>query len=134
VSYLLDTNACIQYLNGKSPHLHRKLEAQRPDQNLLCSVVKAELFYGAVKSAQRVKNVRTLHMFFNRFLSLPFDDQSAITYGTLRVGLERSGALIGPNDLLIAAIALTNQLTLVTHNTREFGRISNLVVEDWETD
>jgi tRNA(fMet)-specific endonuclease VapC len=42
------------------------------------------------------------------------------------------GQLIGPYDTMIAAIALANNLTLVTHNTSEFSRIANLVLEDWE--
>jgi tRNA(fMet)-specific endonuclease VapC len=68
----------------------------------------------------------------NRFISLPFDDQSAIIYGQIRAQLVASGTPIGPNDLLIASIALANNLILVTHNTREFIRVEGLRLEDWE--
>jgi tRNA(fMet)-specific endonuclease VapC len=68
----------------------------------------------------------------NRFISLPFDDQSAIIYGQIRAQLVASGTPIGPNDLLIASIALANNLILVTHNTREFSRVEDLRLEDWE--
>ncbi|WP_445247774.1 PIN domain-containing protein [Microcoleus sp. OTE_8_concoct_300] len=63
---------------------------------------------------------------------LPFDDQSAVIYGQIRAKLAASGTPIGPNDLLIASIALANNLILVTHNTREFSRVEGLRLEDWE--
>jgi tRNA(fMet)-specific endonuclease VapC len=65
-------------------------------------------------------------------VSLPFDGVVAETYGRIRVQLEALGTPIGPNDLQIAAIALANNLILVTHNTREFSRVSGLRYEDWE--
>jgi tRNA(fMet)-specific endonuclease VapC len=63
---------------------------------------------------------------------LPFDDAAAEAYGRLRAELARRGTPIGPNDLMIAAIALAHDLTLVTHNTAEFSRVSGLRLEDWE--
>jgi len=132
MKYLLDTNACIQYLNGTSSSLRRKLESSRPDGIVLCTVVKAELFYGATKSANALKNINKLRHFLDRFISLPFDDQSAEVYGEIRTQLEKEGNVIGPYDLMIAAIALANKMTLVSHNTREFGRIKHLDLEDWE--
>ncbi len=63
---------------------------------------------------------------------LPFDDAAAERYGEIRARLHRAGRLIGANDLLIAATALANGLTLITHNTDEFKRIEGLPVEDWE--
>ena len=72
MSYLLDTNACIQYLNGTSASLRHKLESSQPEDIFLCAVVKAELFYGAIKSANASKNVQKLRHFLNRFISLPF--------------------------------------------------------------
>ncbi len=70
--------------------------------------------------------------FFNGFVSLPFDDRASEATGTIRADLERQGTPIGPNDLLIAAIALANNAILVTHNSREFGRVARLKIEDWE--
>jgi tRNA(fMet)-specific endonuclease VapC len=70
--------------------------------------------------------------FLQPFLSLPFDDHAAQRYGSIRADLEARGTPIGPNDLMIAAIALANDLTLVTANIREFNRIGDLRVEDWE--
>lgn len=94
--------------------------------------MKAELMYGAAKSTVSERTFARLNRFFSLFNSLPFDDRSAGAYGTIRADLEQRGVPIGPNDLMIAAIALASGLILVTHNTREFGRISDLKHEDWE--
>jgi tRNA(fMet)-specific endonuclease VapC len=98
----------------------------------VCSVVKAELFYGAMRSNNPDRSIAQQQDFLNRFISLPFDDQSAVIYGQIRAQLAVSGTPIGPNDLLIASIALANNLILVTHNTREFSRVEGLRLEDWE--
>ncbi|MCB0293257.1 MAG: PIN domain-containing protein, partial [Calditrichaeota bacterium] len=66
------------------------------------------------------------------FISLPFDDSAAEKYGEIRATLEKAGTPIGPNDLFIAAIAAANKTILVTHNTREFRRVVELTLEDWE--
>ena len=132
MSLLLDTNSCIGFLNGRSARIRQRLEASRPGEVTLCSVVKAELFYGAMKSARISENLARIEAFAGRFLSLPFDDAAAAIYGDIRAGLERQGRTIGPNDLLIAAIALAHSATLVTHNTGEFSRIEGLRLEDWE--
>ncbi len=73
-----------------------------------------------------------MEFFGSRFPSLPFDDRVARRYGKIRARLAKQGRLIGPNDLMIAAIAIANELTLVTHNTGEFSRVKNLRIEDWE--
>lgn len=71
-------------------------------------------------------------MFLDQFVSLPFDDKAALVYGRVRAQLATQGTPIGPNDLMIAAIAIANDVTLVTRNTREFGRVAGLRIEDWE--
>lgn len=79
------------------------------------------------------QNLATLYRLFQRFVSYPFDDRAAEIYGQIRSKLETAGTPIGPNDLLISAIALSHQLTLITHNTQEFQRVPNLTIEDWNT-
>ena len=108
------------------------MASTQPDDVVLCSVVKAELLYGVAKSAHPDRNLAKLRRFFAPFLSLPFDDYAAEIYSQIRAQLEKSGTPIGPNDLLVAAIALANGKKLVTHSTREFGRIDGLMLEDWE--
>ncbi|MCX6582192.1 MAG: type II toxin-antitoxin system VapC family toxin [Candidatus Aminicenantes bacterium] len=130
--YLLDTNVCIQFLNRKSRPLIEKLSSIDPDEILLCAVVKAELLYGAFKSNNPLKVLKIQGEFFSGFKSLDFDDKSANVFGKIRSNLEKKGKIIGPYDLLIASIAIANNVTLVTHNTREFSRVEGLDYEDWE--
>ncbi len=132
MKYLLDTNACIGVLTNRVTPLVERWKRTLPNQVRLCSVVKAELLFGAEKSARRELVQQRLQRFFSRFKSMPFDDAAAQTYGLLRAALEKGGQPIGPNDMLIAAIALANDLTLVTHNTAEFSRVPGLSLEDWE--
>jgi tRNA(fMet)-specific endonuclease VapC len=130
--YLLDSNTCIQYLNGNSHDVERRLMQSKPSTIKLCSIVKAELWYGARRSNNPDKALARIERFFAPYESIPFDDDAAVEYGRIRGHLAASGTPIGPNDLLIAAIALSRQVTVVTHNTREFARVPGLAVEDWE--
>ena len=132
MKYLLDTNTCIRYLNGTSESVRRRIERIHPESIAVCSVVKAELFYGSVKSRYPERNLRKQKNFLNRFVSYPFDDEAAERYGKIRSELEKAGTPIGPNDLMIAATALVQNLILVTHNMREFERVEGLLLEDWE--
>lgn len=131
MTYLLDTNLCIELLNRQKSIAARKLALVSPQDIRLCSVVKAELYHGAYKSG-REANLRLVRSFCALFESLPFDDRAAETYGRLRTDLEKQGKLIGPHDLLIASISLANEITLVTHNSAEFSRIPDLILEDWQ--
>ena len=127
MTYLLDTNTCIRFLNGTSDSIRERIEALGARNIALCSVVKAELIYGALKSARPQRNLSRLNPFFSRFASFPFDDAAAAAYGEIRARLERAGTPIGPNDLCIAAIATASGLTLVSHNSDEFepgGRLA----------
>ena len=130
--HLLDSNTCIQFLNGKSASVERRLMGTRPSEIKLCSIVKAELWYGAARSKDAPKVMSKLTEFFAPYESLPFNDAAAAEYGRIRELLARAGTPIGPNDLLIAAIARERGLTLVTHNVREFSRVPGLSIEDWE--
>jgi tRNA(fMet)-specific endonuclease VapC len=132
MKYLLDTNVCIIYLKGRNLNLKQRLDAVPIEEIVVCSVVKAELCFGAMKSANPERNFALQQAFLNQFVSLPFDDLAATTFGTVRAQLEMRGTPIGAYDLQIAAIALANNLTLITHNIREFGRVDGLQVEDWE--
>jgi len=76
--------------------------------------------------------MQSLDTFFSLFDSLMFDDNASLIYGKIKNDLERKGNIIGPNDLLIASIAISNNLTLVTNNTKEFSRIKGLNIIDWE--
>ncbi|MBW4552421.1 MAG: type II toxin-antitoxin system VapC family toxin [Aphanocapsa sp. GSE-SYN-MK-11-07L] len=134
MNYLLDTNVCIIYLKGRNLNLKQRLEAIPVQEIAVCSIVKAELYFGAMKSANPERNFALQQTFLAQFVSLPFDDLGAATFGVIRSQLEANGTPIGAYDLQIAAIALAHNLTLVTHNTREFGRVDELQIEDWEVE
>lgn len=97
-------------------------------------MTKAELFYGSMRSNNPTQAHRAQQEFLVQLISLPFDDQAALIFGRIRAQLAAVGTPVGPYDLQIAAIALVNNLTLVTHNTREFSRVEGLRIEDWEAD
>lgn len=130
--YLLDTNTCIRYLNSTNNNIVNRLNSLSPDDVYLCDVVKFELYYGAYKSAKQQQNLDKLNIFFNEFVSLPFDGKAADICGYIRVQLNKKGTPIGGYDLQIASIALVHDLILVTHNISEFSRVDNLKYEDWE--
>jgi tRNA(fMet)-specific endonuclease VapC len=130
--YLLDTNVCVMYLNGRSTSVRDRLLSVPFEDMAVCSVVKAELFYGALRSNNPSRTLERQQEFLGRFASLPFGDEAAIVCSQIRARLASAGTPIGAYDLQIAAIALANNLTLVTHNTREFERVEGLQVEDWE--
>jgi len=132
--YLPDTNVWIHHLNPASSIVKAKLSAHPPSQIALCDVVKAELYYGAYKSARQKENLALLATLFSEFSSFAFDGEAARIFGEIRTDLTRRGKPIGPYDLQIAAIALANDCVLVTHNTGEFSRIAGLKLEDWEAE
>lgn len=107
MTWLLDTNVWVAYLNPRPSPVRQRL-------------------------AQAARNLRTLSELFSTVDSLAFDGPAADAFGRLRAHLASRGTPIGPYDLQIAAIALANDLTLVTHNTREFARVPDLRLADWE--
>ena len=130
--FLLDTNVCVGILTGRSPKVVDKVRQLNPSEVRVCSVVRAELLFGARNSSRVEANLGLLDTFLAPFTSVPFDDLAADYYGRIRADLHRAGELIGPNDLLIAAMVLANNLVLVTHNVKEFGRVPGLRWVDWE--
>lgn len=129
--YLLDTNACVDYLTGRYPSVAARLRALGSSDVCLSSVVVAELRYGADKSAHVRRNHRMLDTLMDKIPCQAFDDAAAAAYGKVRSDLERRGRPIGSNDMLIAAHALSLGLVLVTDNVREFGRVKGLSLENW---
>lgn len=132
--YLLDTNTCIRFLTNRSAAVVGKFRTVPRREITMCDVVKAELFHGAWKSQRREENLRVYQRFCDQYVSFPFEGQAAEIFGRVKADLEKRGLVIGAYDLQIAAIALAQDLVLVTHNVREFSRIEGLLWEDWETD
>lgn len=130
--YLLDTNACISYLNYPGSAIFHAIQSVPSDEIAVCSVAKAELFFGSIKSKFPSRNLIVQKQFLSNFVSFSFDDKAAEKYAEIRAFLSSVGQLIGPYDMLIASIALANDLTLISHNVREFSRVPRLTLEDWE--
>lgn len=129
--YLLDTNACVDYLTGRYPKVVSRIQESSPDELCVSSVVVAELRYGADHSSRRRTNHARIDVLIREIEPLDFDLPAAAAYGRLRARLEATGRPIGPNDMLIAAHALSQGLMVVTDNVSEFGRVKGLRVVNW---
>jgi len=128
--YLLDTNILIYFFKDQGA-VRQHMARQRDNDIRLCTPVLWELLSGAYKSAHPNTQLLKLAAVQNRFQIHPFDAQSAEMAARTRAQLETQGSPIGPIDTLIAGIALAHSLTLVTRNTREFGRVPGLPLANW---
>lgn len=134
IEFALDTNVCIDLINGTSLPVRARLKRALADGAVVCvsTVVLHELWYGVAKSARRERNTERLQMFMAGPLEvLAFDEADARAAAEVRAELERSGTPIGAYDALIAGQAVRRGLTLVTANAREFDRVDGLMCEDW---
>ena len=131
MNYFLDTNICIYYLKGMYPKIVSELLSKNPDNIKIPSIVKAELFYGAEKSVIKEETKEKINEFLLPFEIIGFNDEATEVYGATRRSLEKKGLIIGPNDLLIASIVLSENGILVTKNIKEFERIKELKIENW---
>ena len=118
-------------MKNSYPALTAKLLSCNPADVAISSITVFELEYGAAKSKWGEKTRQNLAMFLAPFSILPFDAKDAAAAGTIRAYLEQQGSPVGPYDVQIAAQGLAKNITVVTHNTREFGRVPNLKLEDW---
>jgi tRNA(fMet)-specific endonuclease VapC len=132
MKFLLDTNICIYLINRKPSSVRQHLELIPPNDVFISSITASELWYGVYKSKFVEKNTIALITFLSTINVLPFDEKASISYGEIRVAFEKSGEIIGANDLLIAAHALSLDYNLITNNEREFKKITQLKVLNWE--
>lgn len=132
MKYLLDTNTCIRYINGRAPQIRERMRLIPDSDIAISTVTRGEMYTGSAKSKMPQHSRALQDAFFIRFGSLPFDEAAADAFGTIRATLETAGTPIGPYDMQIAAIAQVHGLIVVTHNAREFSRITGLLIEDWE--
>jgi tRNA(fMet)-specific endonuclease VapC len=128
--YLLDANVVIGLLNDATSKLARRARRERPADVAISVIVAHELFYGAFKSARTADNLTLVDAL--QFTVLEFDKEDARQAGEVRAFLASKGTPIGPYDALIAGQAKARKLTLVTHNTDEFGRVPGLRLADWQ--
>ena len=131
MTFLLDTDVCIDFIRQKPQALIRKLQSCPLGAVATSCVTVAELEYGVARSSSPERNQAALDEFLLPLAIVPFDTGAARVYGPLRAHLEGKGTPIGSLDLLIAAQALASGLTVVTRHVREFRRVPNLRVEIW---
>jgi tRNA(fMet)-specific endonuclease VapC len=132
MKYLLDTNICIYIINEKPEKILRKFEQYPVYEFGVSSITHAELQYGIEKSKNKNTNQNALDEFLLPLTILPFHGKKVVTcYGEIRASLESKGKTIGPLDMLIAAHALSLDLTIISNNIKEFSRIPNLKYENW---
>jgi tRNA(fMet)-specific endonuclease VapC len=129
-AWMLDTNTLSDLIRNPRGPLVQRLGAVAPDTLCTSIVVACELRFGALRKGSAALSLRVEQLLDSLFV-LPFDAPADEHYADIRTGLERTGAPIGGNDLLIAAHARSRNLTVVTHNLREFQRVPGLRVEDW---
>ena len=128
---MLDTDICIYTIKRKPSSVVNRLSQLEPGELAMSAITFAELVNGAKKSKYVEANMARLNDLSELIDVRPFDRLAALSYGNVRSSLEERGEVIGGNDLLIAAHALSLDWTLVTNNEREFRRVEGLKVENW---
>ena len=131
MKFLLDTNICIYIIKRKPAHVLHKFSSFSVGEIGIPAIVAAELLFGVQKSAYPERNQQALVNFLRPFEIINFNYQAALSYGVIRQQLQSVGRPVGALDMLIAAQALSLDVTLITNNVREFDRVQGLIVENW---
>lgn len=129
--YLLDTNICIYIAKNRPEEVLKRFTQLQPGEVAMSAITYGELRHGACKSRHRVEAQRILSELANTIPVLPIGPDVSERYGEILAELEKSGRVIGNNDLWIAAHAVALGVPLVTNNEREFVRVPGLVVKNW---
>ena len=131
MTYMLDTNICIYAIKKRPEEVINRIIQHRIYGLCISAITLAELEHGVAKSDYSKRNAESLAQFMSLIKVLPFTANAAKEYGRVCADLQRKGTPIGTMDMLIAAHAKSEGLTIVTHNTKEFERVDGLAVEDW---
>ena len=129
--YMLDTNICIYVIKNKPSWVKEKFSSLSPIDLCISSITTSELLYGAEKSKYPAKNKEALERFLSPLNIVDYGYKASLAYGKIRTFLEKTGNIIGSMDLLIAAHALSLNVTIITNNEKEFKKVKNLKVENW---
>ena len=130
--YLLDTNIIIYALKG-APGVQRHLEEHRSDSLAVSVVTLMELYYGAHKSQRKEANLAKVRAIEGAFEVLPLGPECVESFGLLKANLEQKGTPLDDFDLMLAAVALAHNLTLVSNNLKHLKRIEGLSLANWTT-
>jgi tRNA(fMet)-specific endonuclease VapC len=129
--YLLDTDISSYIMKRSHEAVLRRLQTVPIGAVAISVITKSELLYGVEVSPRRQQDSLALSEYLRHVEVLDFPDEAALPYAQIRAALKASGAMIGANDLFIAAHARSLRLTLVTNNTAEFCRVPDLKIENW---
>jgi tRNA(fMet)-specific endonuclease VapC len=129
--YMLDTDTCSYIMKRSSESLLNRLQTVPVSDVCMSVITKSELLFGVEISPRRTQDASALNAFLPHVQVLDFPDDAAAHYAVIRADLKKRGAMIGANDLFIAAHARSLGLVLVTNNTGEFGRVEGLTLENW---
>ena len=129
--YLLDTDISSYIMKRSHEAVLRRLQTVPIAVIAISVITKSELLYGVEVSPRRQQDSVALSEYLRHVEVLDFPDEAALHHAQIRAALKASGAMIGANDLFIAAHARSLRLTLVTNNTGEFGRVPDLKIENW---
>lgn len=130
MKYLLDTDTLIYWLKGNK-NIEQKALAIGLEHTAYSIISHAELYFGAYNSEQKDKNLQAIKIVKEKITLVDFNTESAQLFGMLKADLKQQGNIIMDADIMIASIALSNKLTLVTNNERHFNRIQRLKIENW---
>ena len=129
--YMFDADTCSYIMKRSHDAVMKRLEKVPVSDVCISIITKSELLYGVELSPRRQHDEAALSAFLRYVEVLDFPDEACLHYSRIRADLKTRGKMIGANDLFIAAHARCLGLTLVTNNTREFRRISDLAMENW---
>jgi tRNA(fMet)-specific endonuclease VapC len=129
--FLLDTNICIYLIKTRPPEVIEKFQRHSPQDVAISIITLFELQYGVEKSQYRERSENALSKFLIPLNLIDLDRLSVLDAAAIRAQLEEKGMPIGPYDILIAGLARSRGLILVTNNTKEFERIAGLKLENW---
>ena len=128
--YLLDTNICVYFLKQNTKIVDKIASVSADDLTISCFNL-AELLFGAYNSEYVDKNLERVRYIENTIEVMPFDRKAIDNFAMIKAELKKQGKLIDDFDILIAAVALSNDMILVTNNEKHFERIPNLTIENW---
>ncbi len=130
-AYLLDTNICIYLIKQQPPEVLQRFQQIQIQQLHIPTITVFELYYGIEKNNSHSRNLKVLEKFIAPLTVVDFSLQAAKKAAHIRATLQKQGLSIGAYDIQIAAVALTENMTLLTNNTREFERVDGLLLENW---
>lgn len=131
MQYLLDTNICIYLIKRRPSEVLERFRKHSPQDVAISTVTLFELQSGIEKSQYRQRAEDALTKFLLPLNVIDLDASAAMEAAGIRAQLEKMGTPIGPYDLLIAGLVKSQEMILVTNNTKEFERVAGLHLENW---